>query len=166
MGIKEIFPNLWRKSNAIHFSQVISWCACSPSRRLQCSEALRQPHTSPSLTQRIGLACLANLAISRTGGVSASEYKFARGAEIFGAEESAEYIYQVIEGARFEATSFFPTGVVRSARFIWRATSSALERVVFHRFTAEAIVETTVRLMKRENLERVAKTNAAIVHNL
>ena len=31
--------------------------------------------------------------------VSSSEYKYARGAEIFGAEEPAEYIYQVIEGA-------------------------------------------------------------------
>ena len=31
--------------------------------------------------------------------VSSAEYKYARGTEIFGAEEPAEYIYQVIEGA-------------------------------------------------------------------
>src|SRR5258705_8482564 len=36
----------------------------------------------------------------------------------------------------------------------------------FHRFTAEAIVDTTVRLMKRESLERVAKTDFAIVRSL
>ena len=31
--------------------------------------------------------------------VSSAEYKYARGTEFFGAEEPAEYIYQLIEGA-------------------------------------------------------------------
>jgi CRP/FNR family nitrogen fixation transcriptional regulator len=36
----------------------------------------------------------------------------------------------------------------------------------FHRFTAEAIVDTTVRLVKRESLEREAKNDPAMVRNL
>jgi CRP/FNR family nitrogen fixation transcriptional regulator len=41
-----------------------------------------------------------------------------------------------------------------------------LENRDFHRFTAEAIVDTTVRLIKRQSLERVAKTDPAMVRSL
>jgi CRP/FNR family nitrogen fixation transcriptional regulator len=41
-----------------------------------------------------------------------------------------------------------------------------LENGDFHRFTAEAIVDTTVRLVKRQSLERVAKTDPAMVRSL
>ena len=42
----------------------------------------------------------------------------------------------------------------------------ALENGDLHRFTAEAIVETMVRLVKRQSLERVAKNDPAMVRNL
>jgi len=41
-----------------------------------------------------------------------------------------------------------------------------LENGDFHRFTAEAIVDTTVRLVKRQSLERVARTDPAMVRSL
>jgi CRP/FNR family transcriptional regulator, nitrogen fixation regulation protein len=41
-----------------------------------------------------------------------------------------------------------------------------LENGDLHRFTAEAIVDTSVLLMKRESLERVAKTDSAIVRSI
>jgi len=41
-----------------------------------------------------------------------------------------------------------------------------LENGGFHRFTAEAIVDATVRLIKRQSLERVAKTDPAMVRSL
>jgi CRP/FNR family nitrogen fixation transcriptional regulator len=41
-----------------------------------------------------------------------------------------------------------------------------LENGDFYRFTAEAIVDTTVRFMKRESLERVAKTDSAIIRSI
>jgi len=41
-----------------------------------------------------------------------------------------------------------------------------LENGDFHRFTAEAIVDTTVRLVKRQSLEREAKNDPAMVQNL
>ena len=41
-----------------------------------------------------------------------------------------------------------------------------LENGEFHRFTAEAIVDTTVRLVKRQSLEREAKNDPAMVLKL
>ena len=41
-----------------------------------------------------------------------------------------------------------------------------LENGDCHRFTAEAIVDTTARLVKRESIEREAKNDVAIVSNL
>jgi CRP/FNR family nitrogen fixation transcriptional regulator len=41
-----------------------------------------------------------------------------------------------------------------------------LENGNFHRFTAEAIVDTTARLMKRESLQRVAKNDTGIVRSI
>jgi CRP/FNR family nitrogen fixation transcriptional regulator len=41
-----------------------------------------------------------------------------------------------------------------------------LENSDSHRFTTEAIVDTTVRLVKREGLEREAKNDPAMVRNL
>ena len=41
-----------------------------------------------------------------------------------------------------------------------------LENGDFHRFTAEAIADTTLRIVKRQSLERVAKTDPAMVRTL
>ena len=97
--------------------------------------------------------------------VSSAEYKYSRGIEIYGAAEPADYIYQVIEGAvrshkllsdrRRQISAFHLVGDI-----------FGLENGNFHRFTAEAIVDTTVRFMKRERLERVAKTDSAIIRNM
>jgi len=41
-----------------------------------------------------------------------------------------------------------------------------LENGERHRFTAEAVVETTVRMIKRESLRSVAATDAVVARNL
>lgn len=97
--------------------------------------------------------------------VSSSEYKYARGTEIFGAEEPAEYIYQVIEGA-VRSHKLLSDGRRQIGAFHLAGDIFGLENGDFHRFTAEAIVDTTVRLMKRESLDRVAKADSAIVRSL
>ena len=51
-----------------------------------------------------------------------AEYKYGRGPEIFGAEEPADYLYQVIEGA----VRSYKLLVAAGRRFIWRAISSAV----------------------------------------
>lgn len=97
--------------------------------------------------------------------VSSAEYKYRRGTEIFGAEEPAEYIYQVIEGA-VRSYKLLSDGRRQIGGFHLPGDIFGLENGDLHRFTAEAVVNTTVRLMRRESLERVAKTNPAIVRSI
>ena len=97
--------------------------------------------------------------------VSSAEYKYRRGTEIFGAEEPAEYIYQVIEGA-VRSYKLLSDGRRQIGGFHLPGDIFGLQNGGLHRFTAEAIVNTTVRLMKRESLERVAKTDPAIVRSI
>ena len=97
--------------------------------------------------------------------VSSTEYKYKRGTEIFGEAEPADYIYQVIEGA-VRSHKLLSDGRRQIGAFHLAGDIFGLENGDFHRFTAEAIVDTTVRLMKRESLEHVAKTDFAIVRSL
>ena len=97
--------------------------------------------------------------------VSSSEFKYSGGTEIFGEAEPADYIYQVIEGA-VRSHKLLSDGRRQIGAFHLVGDIFGLENGDFHRFTAEAIVDTTVRLMKRESLERVAKTDFAMIRSL
>ena len=97
--------------------------------------------------------------------VSSAEHKYSKGIEIFGEAEPADYICQVIEGA-VRSHKLLSDGRRQIGAFHLVGDIFGLENGNFHRFTAEAIVDSTVRLMKRESLERVAKTDPAIVRTL
>jgi CRP/FNR family nitrogen fixation transcriptional regulator len=97
--------------------------------------------------------------------VSSSEFKYRKGAEIFGQAEPADYIYQVIEGA-IRSHMLLSDGRRQIGAFHLPGDIFGLGNGDFHRFTAEAIVDTTVRLVKRESLKREAKNDPAMVRNL
>lgn len=97
--------------------------------------------------------------------VSSGEFRYNKDSEIFGETEPADYIYQVIEGA-VRSHKLLSDGRRQIGAFHLAGDIFGLENGDFHRFTAEAIVDTTVRLMKRESLELVAKTDSAIVRSL
>jgi CRP/FNR family transcriptional regulator, nitrogen fixation regulation protein len=97
--------------------------------------------------------------------VSSSEFKYSKGTEIFGQGEPADYIYQVIEGA-VRSHKLLSDGRRQIGAFHLPGDIFGLENGDFHRFTAEAIVVTTVCLIKRQGLERVAKTDPAMVLSL
>jgi CRP/FNR family nitrogen fixation transcriptional regulator len=97
--------------------------------------------------------------------VSSSEITYRKGVEIFGEAEPANYIYQVIEGA-VRTHKLLSDGRRQIGAFHLPGDIFGLENDVLHRFTAEAIVRTTVRLVKRESLEREAKSDPAIVRTL
>src|SRR5215210_690031 len=97
--------------------------------------------------------------------VSSGEFKYIKNSEIFGQEEAADYIYQVIEGA-VRSHKLLSDGRRQIGAFHLPGDIFGLENGEFHRFTAEAIVDTTVRLIKRHSLEREAKTDPAIVRSL
>jgi CRP/FNR family transcriptional regulator, nitrogen fixation regulation protein len=97
--------------------------------------------------------------------VSASEFKYRKGSEIFGQAEPADYVYQVIEGA-VRTQKLLSDGRRQIGAFHLPGDVFGLENGDLHRFTAEAIVDTTVRLVERQSLEREAKNDPAMVRSL
>jgi len=94
-----------------------------------------------------------------------SEFKYNRHAEIYGEAEPAEYIYQVVEGAVRSYKLLFD-GRRQIGAFHLAGDIFGLPNGPVHRFTTEAIVETTVRLIKRCSLEQVAEDDAHIALDL
>jgi len=94
-----------------------------------------------------------------------SEFKYGRGIEIFGESEPADYVYQVVDGA-VRSYKLLSDGRRQIGAFHLTGDIFGLENGENHRFTAEAIVDTTVRLVKRMSLEHVAETDAMVARNL
>ena len=97
--------------------------------------------------------------------VSSSEFKYIKNSEIFGQAEPAEFIYQVVEGA-VRSHKLLSDGRRQIGAFHLPGDIFGLENGKVHRFTAEAIVDTMVRLIKRHSLERVAKNDPAMIRTL
>jgi CRP/FNR family nitrogen fixation transcriptional regulator len=94
-----------------------------------------------------------------------SEFKYRRGAEIFGEAEPAEFLYQVIDGA-VRSYKLLSDGRRQIGAFHLGRDIFGLENGLAHRFTAEAIVDTTVRLAKRDSLANVAEQDASVARDL
>jgi CRP/FNR family transcriptional regulator, nitrogen fixation regulation protein len=97
--------------------------------------------------------------------VSSSEFKYLKRAKIFGETEPANYIYQVIKGA-VRTHKLLSDGRRQIGAFHLPGDIFGLENGDLHRFTAEAIIDTTVRLVERLSLEGEAKTDPALVRSL
>jgi CRP/FNR family transcriptional regulator, nitrogen fixation regulation protein len=97
--------------------------------------------------------------------VSSGEFKYSKGTEIFGEAEPADYIYQVIEGA-VRTHKLLSDGRRQIGAFHLPGDIFGLDNGDFHRFTAEAIVDTALRLVERRSLERVAKTDPTMARRL
>jgi CRP/FNR family transcriptional regulator, nitrogen fixation regulation protein len=94
-----------------------------------------------------------------------SEFKYRRGSEIFGEAEPADYVYQVIDGA-VRSYKLLSDGRRQIGAFHLMGDVFGLENGEAHRFTAEAIIDTTVRLAKRVSLASVAEQDATIARDL
>src|SRR6185437_625823 len=94
-----------------------------------------------------------------------SEFKYRRGAEIFGESEPAEYVYQVVDGA-VRSYKLLSDGRRQIGAFHLTGDIFGLENGGIHRFTAEAIVDTTVRLVKRVSLAHFAESDATVARDL
>ena len=97
--------------------------------------------------------------------VNLSEFNYKKGSEIFGEKEPAEYVYQVKAGA-VRSYKLLSDGRRQIGAFHLAGDIFGLENGSEHRFTAEAIVNTTVRLIKRRSLEIVAESDATVSRNL
>src|SRR6201985_178439 len=97
--------------------------------------------------------------------VTLSEFNYKKGTEIYGEKEPAEDVYQVKVGA-VRSYKLLSDGRRQIGAFHLAGDIFGLENGSEHRFTAEAIVNTTVRLIKRRSLELVAESDARVSRNL
>ena len=97
--------------------------------------------------------------------IAASEFHYKKGAEIYGEKEPAEYVYQVASGA-VRTYKLLSDGRRQIGAFHLVGDVFGLENGDFHRFTAEAIGDTTLRLTRRRSLEIVAESDAMVARNL
>ncbi len=98
-------------------------------------------------------------------GIVATEFSYKREEEIYGENESADYVYQVISGA-VRTYKLLSDGRRQIGAFHLPGDVFGLESGSTHRLTAEAIVDTTVRLVKRRSLETAAGTSIEVAHKL
>ena|SRR6201991_5068209 len=94
-----------------------------------------------------------------------TEFKYSRGTEIYGEAEPADYVYQVIDGA-VRSYKLLSDGRRQIGAFHLVGDIFGLENGDVHRFTAEAIVDTAVRLVKRISLEHVAEEDLIVARSL
>jgi CRP/FNR family transcriptional regulator, nitrogen fixation regulation protein len=97
--------------------------------------------------------------------VSLNEFTYKKGTEIYGEKEPADYVYQVRIGA-VRSYKLLSDGRRQIGAFHLAGDIFGLENGSEHRFTADAIVDTTVRLIKRHSLEMVAESDAVVSRNL
>ncbi|TGN90244.1 cyclic nucleotide-binding domain-containing protein [Bradyrhizobium yuanmingense] len=113
----------------------------------------------PNTLRDLGMASHSNALVNLT------EFSYRKGSEIYGEKEPAEYVYQVKSGA-VRSYKLLSDGRRQIGAFHLIGDIFGLENGSEHRFTTEAIVDTTVRLIKRQSLENVAESDAMVARNL
>jgi CRP/FNR family nitrogen fixation transcriptional regulator len=104
-------------------------------------------------------------AIVRCSRVVASEFSYNKDEEIYGEGEPSEYLYQIISGA-VRTYKLLSDGRRQIGAFHLPGDVFGLDPGSEHRLTAEAITNTTVRLVPRRNLEKAAASNVQVARNL
>jgi CRP/FNR family nitrogen fixation transcriptional regulator len=104
-------------------------------------------------------------AIVRCSRVVASEFSYNKDEEIYGEGEPSEYLYQIISGA-VRTYKLLSDGRRQISAFHLPGDVFGLDPGSEHRLTAEAITNTTVRLVPRRNLEKAAASNVQVARNL
>jgi CRP/FNR family nitrogen fixation transcriptional regulator len=104
-------------------------------------------------------------AVMGHAGLVASEFTYKKDAEIYGEEEPAEYVYQVVRGA-VRTYKLLSDGRRQIGAFHLPGDVFGLEAGSVHRLTAEAIIDTQVRLVKRRSLEQAAMGDVQIMRDL
>jgi CRP/FNR family nitrogen fixation transcriptional regulator len=104
-------------------------------------------------------------ALTGHAGLVATEFSYMKDEEIYGEDEPAEYVYQVASGA-VRTYKLLSDGRRQIGAFHLQGDIFGLESGVNHRLAAEAIVDTTVRLVKRCSLEQAAGVDVQVARKL
>ena len=98
-------------------------------------------------------------------GLVATEFTYRKEEEIYGEDEPAEYVYQVIRGA-VRTYKLLSDGRRQIGAFHLPGDVFGLESAATHRLAAEAILDTTLRLVKRRSLEQSAQSDVRVARDL
>ena len=104
-------------------------------------------------------------AITGHVGLVASEFSYRKDEEIYGEDEPAEYVYQVVSGA-VRSYKLLSDGRRQIGAFHLPGDVFGLESSATHRLAAEAIIDTNVKLVKRASLEKAAATDVQVARKL
>ena len=104
-------------------------------------------------------------AVTGHAGLIATEFSYKKDEEIYGEDEPAEYVYQVISGA-VRTYKLLSDGRRQIGAFHLPGDVFGLESGTIHRLAAEAIIDTTVRLVKRRSLEHAAGVDVQVARKL
>jgi CRP/FNR family nitrogen fixation transcriptional regulator len=104
-------------------------------------------------------------ALTGHAGLIATEFSYRKDEEIYGEDEPAEYVYQVIRGA-VRTYKLLSDGRRQIGAFHLPGDVFGLESGTAHRLAAEAIIDTSVRLVKRRSLEQAAGTDVKVAQKL
>jgi len=132
---------------------------------------LTQPHSAPATADNINLgqgalpASDQFAALAGHAGLVASEFSYRKDEEIYGEDEPAEYVYQVISGA-VRSYKLLSDGRRQIGAFHLPGDVFGLETGATHRLAMEAIIDTTVRLVKRRSLEQAAAVDVRVARKL
>jgi CRP/FNR family transcriptional regulator, nitrogen fixation regulation protein len=129
-------------------------------------------------TQSLSTAVIGNKAIPATRspsdqfcaltghtGLVVTEFTYQKEEEIYGEDEPADYVYQVIQGA-VRTYKLLSDGRRQIGAFHLLGDVFGLESGNTHRLAAEAIIDTTVRLVKRRSLEQAAGVDVQVARKL
>jgi CRP/FNR family nitrogen fixation transcriptional regulator len=104
-------------------------------------------------------------AITGYAGLVDTEFSYKKDEEIYGEDEPSDYVYQVITGS-VRNYKLLSDGRRQIGAFYLPGDIFGLESGTVHRLTAEAIVDTTVRLVKRRSLEQAAGMAVQVANSL
>jgi CRP/FNR family transcriptional regulator, nitrogen fixation regulation protein len=104
-------------------------------------------------------------AVTGQAGLIATEFSYRKDEEIYGEDEPADYVYQVIGGA-VRSYKLLSDGRRQIGAFHLPGDVFGLESGTVHRLAAEAIIDTTVRLVKRRSLEQAAGIEVLVARKL
>lgn len=95
----------------------------------------------------------------------ATAFQYQKDEEIFGEDEPTEFVYQVVRGA-VRTYKLLSDGRRQIGSFHLAGDIFGLEYGAAHRLTAEALIETDVRLVRRRSLETAANQDAQVARSL
>lgn len=104
-------------------------------------------------------------AVTGQAGVVATEFSYRKDEEIYGEDEPADFVYQVVRGS-VRNYKLLADGRRQIGAFYLPGDVFGLESGSVHRLTAEAVVDTKVRLVKRQSLERAATVAVDVARSL